>query len=139
MNEWLFLLINFIWGLTGVYLGIHGFNKGWYLPLDRVLLFVPFYEAGILYRKKLQTHDNLNGVVYFGIIGIIALVIIYYYGSLPKINMGWIREFKGNNIFLPFIESALGIAFWLRVSRLLTPAIGKSLIIKKLLIIPGQL
>ena len=126
INEWLFLIFNIILGLLGVYLGIHGYNKGWYLPLDRFLLFVPFYEAGILYQKQLQDKDYLNNILYFGLIGSITLVLIYRYGGLPTINMGWIKNFKDNNLFLPFIESILGIAFWLRASRILTPAIGRS-------------
>lgn len=125
-NEWFYFIFNLGLGLIGIYLARHGMNKGWYLPLVRFITFIPFYEAGILYRKKLESKDITKGIIYFGIIGFSCLAIIYKYGSVPTYVFSWCRDFGKSNILMPYIVGFLGIAFWLRISRILLPSIGHS-------------
>ncbi len=124
INEIVYFGIMLIFGFIGVILSNKGYDKNWFLVLDRVLYFLPFYSLGILY-KKYEQFDRLNNVVYFGIIFSIALVLIYHYNCMPPITPSWVT-FNGMCCFTPFIEGILGIAFWLRISKILTPAIGQS-------------
>lgn len=128
-DEWGLFLFNFILGLIGVNLAIHGYNSGWYLVLVRFLVFIPFYELGILYRKKLEAKDHINSLLYFAIIGILCLCIIYVYKKVPTYTFSWCRDLGKSNMFMPFISGTLGIAIWLRISRIFLPSLGKSRLI----------
>lgn len=97
--------------------------------LVRFLVFIPFYELGILYRKKLEAKDHINSLLYFAIIGILCLCIIYVYKKVPIYTFSWCRDLGKSNMFMPFISGTLGIAIWLRISRILLPSLGKSRII----------
>lgn len=125
VNEWAFWLLNFALGLIAVYLSQAGYNHGAYLPFLRMMFFIPFYETGILYKNHLKKYDNLDSLIYFSAIFIISLILIYFYKSVPYSNAAWL-QFKQYPLYIPFIEGGLGIAFWLRISKILLPAIGKS-------------
>lgn len=131
-NEWIYFIFSCIIGLVGIYIARSGYNRGWFLVLDRFLYFVPFYSAGILYHQKLEQSDNLKNFYYFGFIGLSILAIVCVHGSVPGYVPAWCRDFGKSNIFMPLVVGGLGIAFWLRVSRIMTPAIRESSIINKI-------
>lgn len=124
INEFVYFSICLLFGMLGVLLSARGLNKEWYLVLDRILYFLPFYSLGILY-KKYEKYDKINNLLYFGIIFILALIIIYKYGSMPSFTPSW-AQFYTKNVIKPFYIGIIGIAFWLRVSKILRPAIGNS-------------
>lgn len=130
INEGLFFVICLLFGFLGVFLSNHGYNNNWWLFWNRILYFLPFYSLGILY-KKYKKYDTLNNLIYFGILIFILLVVIYYYGAVPSFIPSW-ADFKTYNVFIPFLTGIIGIAFWLRISKILCPALGKSKLINLL-------
>lgn len=64
---------------------------------------------------------------YFLLIFTIQLIIIVVNGGAPLYEQVW-SKFTSFT-FMPYIVGFLGIAFWLRITRILTPVIGKSKII----------
>ena len=124
VNEIIYFEIFLLLGIIGIALSNHGFNKGWFLVLDRVLYFAPFYSLGILY-KKYENYDKLNSLTYFGIIFCLALIIIYLCDGISAISPCDARFFT-SNVLKPFIIGSIGIAFWLRISKILSPIIGKN-------------
>lgn len=115
-------------GLFGVFLAQKGFNTGWWLVLTRFLFFLPFYGAGILYKSHLEKHDHAKNVPYFGMIFLSLLIILLILNKIPTFDSSNMRNFN-YSFFMPFLTSFLGIAFWLRISRILTPVLGKSKIV----------
>lgn len=125
LSEWLYFLFAMCEGITGVYLASKGYNTDGWLVLVRMLYFVPFYEAGILYKRKLEQKDRSSSFWYFAVIFVIQLAIILIYEKAPHYTPSWCDDFTEGPV-LPFVVGFLGIAFWLRVAKLLEPAIGKS-------------
>ena len=124
---YVYFIISLLLGFLGVTLAINGYYKGFYLLLVKVLYFQPFFSLGMLYRLKLQKYDKLSNLLYFGIIFLIALVIIYLFNGTKTyaVSMGYDYD----NFYRPFIVGFLGIAFWLRISKILVPSIGNSKIV----------
>ena len=112
-------------GVLGVTLAINGYNTGWWLVLTRMLFFMPFYAFGTLYKRVLERYDRLPSPVYFAVVLVLQFALIVYIGRLPRYTPSWCDNFIDGPV-IPFIAGFLGIAFWLRVSRLLEPALGRS-------------
>ena len=117
-------------GIVGNIMAIKGFNTGNYLILTRFLFFLPFFALGTLYKNKLEKFDNLPNCIYFGLIFFIQLVIIYIYKKPPSYTPSWCRFPYGP--IIPYISGVLGIFFWFRICKILTPAIGKNRIINSM-------
>lgn len=128
INEYIFYAFYLALGVLGVYLSNKGFNKEWWLLLVRTLYFFPFYGLGILYKRKLEKFDKLNNAVYFTIVILIQLIVIFIEGKRVKFTPSWCNDFT-SNLLLPFIVGYLGIAFWLRIAKILEPITKKSKII----------
>jgi len=122
-NEIIFFMLCLTLGIFGIYLTNHDYNTGIYLNITRTLYFLPFFSAGILY-KKYESQDNTNNLLYYSAIFILALYCIYKYNGMPVYAPSW-SSFH-NNPIIPFVTGFIGIAFWLRTAKILTPAIGKS-------------
>ena len=124
-NEWVWFFINMLIGIGGVWIASQGYNEGLWLVLVRVLYFVPFYALGTLYRQKLEKKDKCPNLPYFATIFIIQLAIITIYKKAPYYIPSWCKTFTDGPL-LPFVVGFLGIAFWLRVSAVLTPTLKNS-------------
>jgi len=124
-KEHLLFLLYLLLGILGIQLANRGYRTGWWLVLVRMLFFVPFYGAGIYYKKVLEKRDNSSNSAYFFTIIAIQLVIIMVYKKTPAYRPSWCDNFT-EGPFLPYIVGFLGIAFWLRIARILEPSIGKS-------------
>lgn len=112
-------------GICGVYLSSKGYNTGWWLVFMRVFCILPFFGAGVLYRKVLEKHDNLSNIVYFSIVLFIDLLVLMYCRGTPEYSLAFCSGF--DNIWVePYLVGFLGIAFWLRIARILEPVIGRS-------------
>lgn len=114
-------------GVTGVRLAQAGLNEGWFLVLDRLLYFLPFFQAGVLYRRVLEYHDRLRNTEYFVLVFLTDLVLCVINRSLPTYVYSWCN-FTGYPI-MPFLSGFVGIAFWLRAARIMDPIMGKSRIV----------
>ncbi|WP_158584951.1 acyltransferase family protein [Lacrimispora algidixylanolytica] len=118
-------------GMTGVYFCSKGFNFGWYLVLFRMLIFLPFYAAGNLYRNNIERKDNLRSLYYLGIVFIIQLAIITRIGYPPYYDWAFCSNFK-DGVILPYICAFTGIAFWIRIARIITPILKNNLFMLKI-------
>ena len=133
INEFVFFIIYFALGLLGVYLS----NKGWGLTKDyklllvRTLYFFPFFGLGLLYNRKIEKHDNVHNYIYFPIVIILQLIIVYFLGENLSFHPAWCYDFT-KNIFIPFITGFLGIAFWLRIAKIMVPITENSKIIQSI-------
>lgn len=116
--------LSLLLGALGVWLARHGFRREWQLLLVRTLYFLPFYGLGILYRRVLEPFDRLPHGWYFAIIFFIQYVIIILCGRVPYYTPSRCDDFVEGGI-IPFIVGFVGIAFWLRMARILEPSLGR--------------
>ena len=123
-NEFLIFALYLTAGLCGAWLSMNGYNSGWLLVLVRMLYFMPFFGLGMLYNAKLEKKDIAPSVIYFIIVFILQLAVITKYGSPVTYSASWCNDF--DNMYMPFVVGALGIAFWLRISRVLVPVLKDS-------------
>lgn len=123
--ECVVFLVTAALGIWGVYMASIGYNEGGWLVLVRMLYFAPFYELGVLYRRKLEKWDNLSNMTYFVIVISIQLFLIWKFGKQLRYTPSWCFDFVDGPV-MPFVAGILGIAFWLRLAKILEPAIGRS-------------
>lgn len=128
-NEYVLFVCELALGLTGIYIAKCGYYTEWWLVLVRFLYFVPFYGLGILYKGKLEKLDKAPNILYFSFIFIVQLLIITAYGQPLSYSIAWCNNFT-HNIFMPFITGIIGIAFWLRIGRILVPVLKDSKCLK---------
>lgn len=129
INEWVLFIFEFVLGLIGIYIAKCGHFTGWWLVLTRFLYFVPFFGLGILYKNKLEKIDKTPHILYFSFIFILQLLIMTIYGHPISYSIVWCDNFD-HNIFMPFIVGIIGIAFWLRIGRILVPILKDSKYLK---------
>ncbi|SFT33260.1 Fucose 4-O-acetylase [Lachnospiraceae bacterium XBD2001] len=125
-SEWGYFLFDVFLGIAGNQLAIMGYNTGWWLTLVRMLYFLPFYELGILYNRKLEAYDKkIPSFPYFCFVFAVKLIIIFYLGRVPAYGPSWCNDFK-DGPFMPIVIGVLGIMFVLRFACILEPVIGRS-------------
>lgn len=125
MNEWLYFVCNLALGIIGVYLASIGYNTGLWLVLVRALYFIPFWGLGILYKTKLEAIDKLPNLAYFAIIFALQLLVITICKRVPTYTPSWSADYTDGPV-LPFVIGVLGIAFWLRIAKIIAPALKNS-------------
>lgn len=122
--EWLYLAGSLLIGMAVVYLAIGGHVWGNYKAPGRILFLYPCFQMGQFYRKNLEEHDTLGSLPYFTIlIGIQTLLHLCCNGL--AFSSVWCTGFA-NGPLVPYLTIVSGIAFWLRIARLLTPLAGES-------------
>lgn len=122
--EWLYLIASLLVGMAVVYLAIGGHVWGNYKAPGRILFLFPCFQMGQFYRKKLEKHDTLGNLPYFAIlIGIQTLLHLCCNGL--AFSSVWCTGFA-NGPLIPYMTIVSGIAFWLRIARILTPIAGES-------------
>lgn len=111
-------------GMAAVYMAINHqeINHGVMKTVLRVLFMLPLYQFGRLYHAKLERRDTLNSTAYFGVIFAVQLLILTFFDDL-EYTPSAMQNFH-NGFVLPYVLSVTGIAFWLRVTRILAPAIA---------------
>lgn len=127
-KEILFFVVYCMLGTIGTFIAFKGFNTGLWLVVVRMLYFLPFYGLGVFYRTILERFDNCSSFIYFSCVFICELVIICIYKKAPAYTPSWCNDFVDGPI-LPFIVGFLAVAFWLRVSKILDPVVGRSKVI----------
>ncbi len=112
-------------GILGLQCAIWDLREGWWLIIPRSAYFFAFYALGVYYRRVLEKYDRLPGLAYFGIIALIQLGMLFFFHRLPIYVISWCDSFPEGPL-LPFVTGTVGIAFWLRIAKILEPGIGKS-------------
>ena len=128
LNEYMWFVLNLLLGMLSVSMIKQGYTTEWWLVVVRFLFFLPFYQLGILYKSKLEKRDKLPGWLYFSLILIVQYIIVLYYKKIPTYVIMWGKNFNEIS-FMPFLEGFLGIAFWLRISKMLEPLLKDNRII----------
>ncbi len=117
----LLLLIFNMLGIISIKISLYGYNYSYWLILIRTLFFLPFYCIGNIYKERLEKYDKLNNYLYFAIIMGMQLIIILHYGWIPTFSAVFGQFFE--NPYMQYLVAILGILFWLRIARIVTPIV----------------
>jgi fucose 4-O-acetylase-like acetyltransferase len=127
INEFIYFIIDFIISYFTVIYSNKGYNKK--ILYNVILGFMHlniYYQLGIFYRKILENlAKKINNDIYFFFIFLSKLFIHIYYKKEPTFYYGG-ADFYNYPPFIVIFVSFLGIAFWLRISEILEPSLGKS-------------
>lgn len=123
-SEWLILAGTLAVGMAVVQLAIGGHVWGLYKTPGRILFLYPCFQMGQFYKKKLEARDTLGNLPYFAIVTGGQAVLSLCCNGLAYSSV-WCTGFANGSV-IPYVTVVSGTAFWLRVSRVLTPALGKS-------------
>lgn len=122
--EWVMLAGSLLVGITVVWLAIGGHVWGNYKAPGRILLLFPCFQMGQFYLKKMEKHDTLGNVPYFAVLIGLQVVLNVFFNGLAFSSV-WCTGFA-NGPVMPYITMISGIAFWLRVAKIITPVFAKS-------------
>ncbi|MBQ7839011.1 MAG: acyltransferase [Lachnospiraceae bacterium] len=123
-HEWVLMSFYLVLGFCVVWLSENGYVYDWYRIPGRIMYMLPCFEMGQFYKQKLEKKDHLPNWLYFGILLIVQLILAVSCKGLA-VSAAWCNGFL-NGPVVPFLTAATGIAFWLRIARLLTPALEKN-------------
>lgn len=124
-NEYVIMLLYLLIGLAAIFLAKRGSVYDYYKLPARIMLLAPCFQMGHLYKEKLESKDTLPSCIYFPILLFIQFVLVWvHYGQLA-FSAVWVTGFA-HSVFLPYLTTVTGIAFWLRVAKELTPLLQKN-------------
>ena len=103
-----------------LYSGATGFLP---LFLLRSLILLPGYAGGVLYRRVLERHDTLPTAPYLLGIAVVRALLCLRYENLAYLLSNC--SYFVCDAFGVYFGGALAIAFWLRIARLISPAIER--------------
>ena len=127
-KEYIVLAVYIALGMYGIHLAIIGQTDGIMKLLTRTMFFLPPLQLGRLYRARWEAKDRLCSSAYFALVFAAQLMLLTFCNDLqyfPSAMSGF-----NNGVIIPYLSSLTGIAFWLRVTRLLTPAVSGSRIVR---------
>ena len=126
-NEIMYFIIDFFISYYSVTLSNKDYNKiKLYKHILRFFHLNIYYEFGILFNKHIEFFTRkIKNDIYFIIIFLLKLCFYLYYANVPVFQYS--RSIYYNySPFTVVIISTLGIVFWLRISELLQPMLGKN-------------
>lgn len=123
-REWLILSGTLAVGMVVVSLAVQGRVWGLYKTPGRILFLYPCYQMGQFYRKKLEAHDKLGNLSYFAILFLVQMLLTLCCNGLAYSSV-WCTGFANGSV-IPYVTAVTGIAFWLRVAKILTPVLAGS-------------
>lgn len=116
-KEWLIFVCCLVAGILTVYLATGGHVWGWYKLPGRLLFMLPGFQLGRIYKEKLEHYDTLPNGPYFLLVMGVQLLISVFCGGLA-FSAVWVTSFA-NGPVIPYLTVFTGIAFWLRVARVI--------------------
>ena len=119
VTDWIMLIGSLLVGMTVVWLSIGGHVWGNYIAPGRILFLFPCFQMGRFYRTKLEKHDTLGNLPYFIVVVGIQILLNLCCNGLAYGSV-WCSGFK-NGPVIPYMTAVSGIAFWLRIARVITP------------------
>lgn len=119
-NEYIIMALYLFVGLAAIFLAKRGSVYDYYKLPARIMLLAPCFQFGHLYKEKLEQKDTLPGSIYFVIILLLQFAINIAAEGQLAFSAVWVTGFA-HSIFLPYLTTLTGIAFWLRIARELTP------------------
>lgn len=121
VKEYVLLFLLLVIGFVAVYSHKH-FNAGETATVylrSAVMLF--FIQLGFFYKKCLEKHDTMKNIPYFAILfalRFVTILIAKARGGKLTFGLFELKDF-GNSGISFYIAGILGIALWLRISKLL--------------------
>ena len=123
-NEWMIFLLCLIPGCVAVQLCYTGRQDILPIWMLRPMILLPGFAGGTLYRRVLERRDHLPTVPYLIGVVILRALLCTRYENLAYLLSDC--SYFVCDAFGVYAGAALAIAFYLRISRLLAPYIGKS-------------
>ncbi len=120
-KEWLILFFCLCAGMLTVWFAIGGHVWGNYKFPGRILFMMPCYQMGCFYKKHLEKYDTLPDGIYFAGLLVLQLLVVFSCGGLAYSTV-WCTGFA-NGPVVPYLTTATGIAFWLRIAKRLEPSL----------------
>lgn len=124
ITEWVMLIGSLLVGIAVVWLAIGGHVWGNYKAPGRILFLFPSFQMGQFYLKRLEKHDTMKNLPYFAILFGLQVILNVGFNGLAFSSV-WCTGFA-NGPVMPYVTIVSGIAFWLRVSKMLAPVFGES-------------
>lgn len=118
-DERLILACSLAVGVLVVQFATEGRVWGLYKTPGRILFLYPCFQMGQFYKKKLESRDQLGNLPYFVIVVGVQVLLHLCCNGLAYSSV-WVTGFA-NGPVIPYVTAVSGIAFWLRVARVLTP------------------
>lgn len=127
-NEWLIFAGCLVCGMIAVQLAIEGRVWGYYKLPGRLLFMMPGFQMGRIYKEKLEKFDTLSDGWYFLIVTVLQTVISIFSAGLA-FGTVWVSSFA-NGPIVPYLTIMTGIAFWLRIAKLIegVPALSEKMV-----------
>ena len=116
-NEYLIFAGCLLAGMATIWLAVGGHVWGIYKLPGRILLMLPGFQMGRIYKEKLEVHDTLsNGAYFLVVVGVQILISIFCAGL--AFSTVWVTGFA-NGPVVPYLTVMTGIAFWLRIAKMM--------------------
>ena len=122
-NEYILAAVYIFAGVLVVALAKHGSVYDYYKIPGRIMIMAPAFALGRLYKLKIKQYDTMPSVIYIPVVVLLSFVMVKTHPGL-NYSAVWVTGFT-STIFTPIVTMILGIAFWLRVSKLLYMLLGK--------------
>ncbi|MCF0229351.1 MAG: acyltransferase [Parasporobacterium sp.] len=135
-NEWIAFALMLAASVAIVYICQKGLIFRPVLLIYKFIFFLPFYEAGIIYRKHIEPCNHcilktlkklrLPICIVFTAVGCLLNVKYGYTGFNSLFDM---NGFNAGGPFMPFITTFMGIFVWMNIADVLTGALGENKLI----------
>lgn len=116
--EWLIFGLCLAAGILTVWLAIGGHVWGWYKIPGRLLFMFPGFQMGRIYKEKLEWHDTMEDGPWLLLVMGVQMLITIFCGGLA-FSAVWVTSFA-NGSFIPYLTVMTGIAFWLRIAKIIS-------------------
>ena len=103
--------------------GESGLKAGWLLLVCRTLFFISCFGMGRFYASVLEKHDRIRSTWYFSFVLLARMATTIAFGNKGTYTASWCKF--PNGIVGTYVVTILGIAFLLRVCKLLGPVLGR--------------
>lgn len=121
-DERLILVCSLAVGMAVVQLAISDHVWGLYKTPGRILFLYPCFQMGQFYKKKLELRDKLGNLPYFAIVIGMQVLLSLCCNGLAYSSV-WCTGFA-NGPVIPYVTVVSGVAFWLRVAKILSSLCG---------------
>lgn len=106
--------------------GARNLERTWeVIAFTRAFYMLFWFEIGTLYKCVLEKFDTMKNSLYFSIVLMAQFVLIILCGQRGMIAPVYNSEFT-NCAGLTIMSAATGIAFFLRLAKILTASVGRS-------------
>lgn len=116
-NEIFLLGLSFVIALLGIFF-IQQNATGFFKICCRSMYCIFFYRLGCWYKAYGEEKDKLNSTLYFCILLCVQFVFRIVFSNL---NIGVYGGVDFDHILVLIITPIVGVFFWLRIAKLLTP------------------